>query len=342
MDNTTLRQAQGPAAMPVWSNREYGSASGTTQETVQTPKPGRGEVLLRIRATALNAGDMHIMHGDPLLVRAAFGLSRPKQPVRGMDVAGTVIAVGPGVVSAEVGEEVVGELLGGGGLAMFAVAPAVRFVPRPPGVTPALAAALPIAGGTAWRALDVAGIGLRDESTPRVLILGASGGVGTFAVQLAALRGVEVWASCGARSAALVTQLGAARTLDHRHAPLSELPAGHFSAVIDIAGDTGLRELQRLVAPHGSVVLVTGNGGRILGPIPRMLAAAFLSIGSKRRIATFAASARPEVLVKLLELVDEGRLVPVIEREYGFTEAPDALAHVEAGRTVGKVVVATM
>jgi len=326
--------------MTAWQRETYGPAAGTAPAEIPVPAAGHGEVVIRVRATALNAGDRHIMHGDPLLVRPASGMGRPKQPVRGMDVAGTVTAVGPGVVSAEVGEEVVGELSGfGGGLATFAVAPADRLVPRPPGVAPALAASLPIAAGTAWQALDLAGIGIDDDPAPRVLILGASGGVGTFAVQLAALRGAEVWASSGERSAPLLSRLGAVRTLDHRQTPLSGLPKGHFHAVLDIAGGMPLRQLQRLLAPGGHVVLVGGEGGRVLGPVPRMLAAAVLSIGSRRRIRMFTASAHPEILQKLLALVDEGDLVPVIEREYPFAEASDALAHLEAGHVVGKVVV---
>ncbi|MFB7249965.1 NAD(P)-dependent alcohol dehydrogenase [Microbacterium sp. NPDC056234] len=325
--------------MTAWQRETYGPARGTVPAEIPVPTPGRGEVVIRVRATALNAGDRHILHGDPLLVRPIFGLRRPKQPVRGMDVAGTVTAVGPGVIGAEIGEEVVVELPGGGGLAAYAVAPESRLVPRPPAVAPALAATLPISAGTAWQALDLAEIGIDDDASPRVLILGASGGVGTFAVQLAALRGAEVWASAGARSAALVSRLGATRTIDHRQSPVAGLPAAHFHAVIDIVGGVPLRQLQRLLAPGGSVILIGGEGGRVLGPIPRMLAAAFLSIGSRRRIRSLAATARPEVLQKLLALVDEGRLVPVIEREYAFTEASAALVQIEAGHTVGKVVV---
>ncbi|WP_460796433.1 NAD(P)-dependent alcohol dehydrogenase [Microbacterium sp. GXF0217] len=325
--------------MTAWQRETYGAAAGTAPAELPVPTPGRGEVVIRVHATALNAGDRHILHGEPLLVRPVFGLRRPKQPVRGMDVAGTVTAVGPGVVSAEIGEDVVVELPGGGGLAAFAVAPASRLAPRPPGVTPAFAATLPIAAGTAWQALDLAGIGIDGDAQPRVLILGASGGVGTFAVQLAALRGAEVWASCGERSAALVRRLGAARTFDLRQPSPSSLPDGGFHAVLDIAGGMPLRQLQRLLASGGHAVLVGGEGGGVLGPIPRMLGAAVRSIGSRRRIRSLAAAAHPEILGKLLELVDDGLLVPVVEREYAFAEASDALVHLEAGHTTGKVVV---
>lgn len=324
--------------MAAWRRETYGPASGVALEYVAVPTPARGEVLLAVRSTSLNAADVRLMLGDPLLVRPIFGWRRPKQPVRGIDIAATVVATGPGVIGVEVGEQIVGELAGGGGLAAFACAPADRVVPLPPHVSVHAAACLPTAGGTAWQSLDLAGVGLT-QGPSRVLIIGASGGVGTFAVQLATLRGAEVWASCAERTHALIEDLGAVRTFDHRTSPLGELPAAHFDAVIDIAGGIPLRALRRLVVDGGSIVLVAGDGGHVLGPLPRMLRAAVLSIGSRRRIRFLTATARPEVLVKLLELLEEGRLSAVIDHEYAFAHAAAALAHVEAGHTVGKVVV---
>lgn len=342
MTDTSETSTDMPEMMSAWRRETYGPAAGTTRQEIPVPVPGRGEVVVRVHATGLNAGDVRLLLGDPLLVRPIFGMTRPKHPVRGMEVAGTVSAVGPDVVGVELGQAVVGELVGGGGLATYVRVPASRLVTIPPDVAHTAAACLPVAGGTAWQALDAAGIGLgagaRAGGTQRVLIIGASGGVGTFAVQLAALRGAEVWATCRDRNAPLVEHLGAVRTLDHRTSPLSGLPARHFDAVIDIAGGMPLRDLQRLTAAGGTVVLVTGDGGPVLGPIPRMVKAVFASIGSPR-IRSLAATPRPEVLTKLLELVAEGRISPVIEREYPFAEASAALAHLEAGHTVGKVVV---
>lgn len=324
--------------MPAWRRETYGPAAGVTLQEMPVPRPAKGEVVLRVLATALNAGDVRLLLGDPLLVRPVFGLTRPRHPVRGMEVAGEVVAVGPDVVSAEVGEIVVGELVGGGGLAAFVRVPAERLVPIPFGVDPVQAACLPISGGTAWQALDSARVGLRAGGAGRVLVLGASGGVGTFAVQLATLRGAEVWASCRARNAPLVELLGAVRTFDHRETPLGQLPAGHFDAVIDVAGGVPLRQLQRITRPGGTVVLVTGDGGSVLGPIPRMLRAMVLTLGPVR-IRPLAATPRPEILAKTLELMGDGRLTAVIEREYPFAEGSAALAHIEAGHAVGKVVV---
>lgn len=324
--------------MPAWRNEHYGPADATRLADIARPTPEPGEVLLQVRATALNAGDVRLMLGDPLLVRPVFGLTMPKQPVRGMDVAGRIISLGAGVTDAAVGDEVVVELPGGGGLAPFAVAPAARLSARPAELSPVEAACLPIAGGTAWQALDLARI-VPAERPQRVLVIGASGGVGTFLVQLAALRGAEVWATCGERNRALVEELGAVRVIDHRTTPLSELPAAHFDAVIDVVGGLALRPLQHRVTPGGVVVMISGDGGPVLGPVPRMLKAALLSVGSSRRIRPLAAAPKPAIVTQLLALAAAGSVRPVIEREYAFAEASAALAHVASGHTVGKVVV---
>lgn len=334
-----------PRTMPAWCRETYGPADGFHLEQVAVPVPGRGEALLRVEVTSLNAADVRLMLGDPLLVRPVFGLTRPRYPIRGMEVAGTVVGLGPQAIGVELGQRVVGELAGGGGLASHVAVPAARLVPVPPDVALEIAATLPVAAGTAWQALDLAGVGIRsaggspDAGPGRVLVIGASGGVGTFAVQLAALRGAEVWATCGERNARLIEHLGAVRTLDHRRTSLTTLPAGRFDAVVDIAGGVALRDLQRLVVPGGAAVLVTGDGGHVMGPVPRMVRAALLSLGSRRGIRPLSARPRAEILAALLELVAEGRITPVIEREYGFDRASAALAHVAAGHAVGKVVV---
>lgn len=323
-----------PTTMPAWLNDRYGTASGTAQDAVPTPQPGQGEVLLRVRATALNAADVHLMKGDPLLLRPMFGLRRPKQPIRGNDVAGAIVAVGADVDESRIGEEVVVELDGGGGLARFAVARADRLVARPAKVAPEIAATVPISGGTAVQALDVA----RVESGQRVLVLGASGGVGTFAVQLATLRGAEVWATCGEANRELVESLGATRTFDYRTTDAARIPSS-FDAIVDIAGHLPLRRLRRLLTPTGVIAMVGGEGGRVLGPIPRMLRAMFLSIGSRRSIRMVMAVAKPEINEQLVALAAEGRVAPVIEQVLPWDAAVDGLARLESGRTVGKVVV---
>lgn len=339
--------------MPAWRQTRYGGPEVVALEQVDVPAPGRREVLLRVRATGLNSGDVHVLRGEPLLVRTAFGVRRPRQAVRGMDVAATVVALGEEVSGFALGDEVVCELPGGGGLATYAVAPAARLVHRPASLDPIAAAALPIAAGTAWQALERGGLGAvpavpapadatrLPASRRRVLVIGASGGVGTFTVQLAALRGAEVWALCGERSRAVVEGLGAVRTFDYRAVqPGSpELGTGSFDVVIDIAGTVPLRALQRLVRDGGAVVLVSGEGGRVLGPIGRILGAAFRSVGSQRPLKPLAAVAKADVLAELIALTASGSIRPVIERTFPFGEARDALAQVDAGHVVGKVVV---
>lgn len=324
-----------PRTMTAWRQHRYGGPETVAAETIDVPAPGAGEVLLRVAATSLNSGDVRLMRGEPLLVRTVFGLRRPKNLGRGMDVAGTVVALGPAVDAVAVGDEVVGELAGGG-LAPYVVAPVERLVRRPAEVTAVAASALPIAGGTAWKALDLA----RVETGARVLVIGASGGVGTLTVQLAVERGIAVWALTGARTQTLVEQLGAERTFDYRVVgpDSAELSGQAFDAVIDIAGTAPLRSLQRLVRPGGSVVLVSGHGGRVLGPVGRILRSLALSRRAAR-LVPLSATPDTAVLGALLQLVATGRLAPVIERTWPLSEAGDALAHVDAGHTVGKVVV---
>ena len=335
-----MTDASVPETMTAWHQSAYGGPETVQPTRVPVSEPSAGEVLLRVRATALHAGDVHIMRGEPLLVRLFFGLRGPKVATRGMDVAGTVVAVGPGVVGVGAGDEVVGELPGGG-LAEYAIAPAARVVARPAVIDAVVAAALPVSAGTAWQALDLAGD--RVGAGRRVLVIGASGGVGTYTVQLAALRGAEVWAICGARNERLVADLGAARTFDYARvdagASPSELPAASFDVVIDMVGRAPLRALRRLVTPGGCVVMVSGEGGRVLGPLGRMLRAGLLSLTRGPRIKPLAATAKPDITRELLALVEAGRLQPVIERTYPLAESDAALAHVDGGHTVGKVVV---
>lgn len=335
-----MTDASVPATMTAWCQAAYGGPEIVQSARVPVPEPGAGEVLVRVHATALHAGDAHIMRGEPLLVRLFFGLRGPRVATRGMDVAGTVVAVGPGVVEVGAGDEVVGELPGGG-LAEYAIAPAARVVARAAAIDEVVAAALPVSAGTAWQALDLAGEWA--QAGRRVLVIGASGGVGTYTIQLAALRGAEVWAICGARNERLVTDLGAVRTFDYARvdagASPPELPAASFDAVIDMVGRAPLRALRRLVAPGGCVVLVSGEGGRVLGPLGRMVRAGLFSLTPGPRLKPLAATAKPDITRQLLALVAEGRLRPVIERTYPLSDAGAALAHVDGGHAVGKVVV---
>lgn len=329
-----MTDAAATATMNAWRQSRYGGPEVVGLERVPVPVPGKGEVLLEVRAVAVNSGDIKIMRGEPLLVRPVFGLRRPRIATRGMDVAGTVVGLGPEVTTLAVGDEVMGELPGGT-LADFVVGPASRLVRRPEALAPADAAALPLAAGTAWQAIASGGVG----EGQRVLVVGASGGVGHYAVQLAALRGAEVWALCGARNEKLVAELGAVSTFDYRTTDAGDLPDASFDAVLDIAGAAPLRTLRRLVRPAGSLVLVSGEGGRFAGPIGRILRGILLSLTPGPRVKPLAAVPKSGVTNELAALAAAGRLRPVIEHTFPLADARAALAHVDAGHTVGKVVV---
>lgn len=321
-------------SMTAWTQSRYGGPEVVEATRIEVPSPAKGEVLLEVHAASINSGDVKIMRGEPLLIRPVFGLRRPRVATRGMDVAGTVVAVGDGVSQFAIGDEVMGELPGGT-LAEYVAGPAARLAPRPAGLAPAIAAALPLAGGTAWQALEAGGVGEGD----RVLVIGASGGVGHYAVQLAAARGAEVWALCGARSEQLVASIGAVRTFDYRSTDAAALPGGSFDVVIDIAGTAPLRTLRRLVRRSGTLVLVSGEGSRFGGPIGRILRSILLSPTPGPRVKPLAAVAKADVTRELASLAVAGRIRPAIEVTFALDRAGEALAHVDDGHTVGKVVV---
>lgn len=315
--------------MTVWRQRRYGSAAVVHPETVPVPAPRAGEVLLQTDAVALNSGDIHLMRGEPGLVRLFLGLRGPRIRGRGMDVAGTVLAVGDGVTEVAVGDRVVGAWRET--LADRVAVPATRLTRLPDGLSPMIAATLPIAGNTAAQTLDACRVG----AGSRVLVSGAGGGVGTFLVQLAADRGAEVWATCGARAQPVLERLGAVRTFDYRGLELADLPAGRFDAVVDIAGDPPLAALSALLAPGGTVALVGGEGHPFFGPFGRILRSAV----TRGRFRAITSVARTATTAELVALAASGRLTPHIEKTFPLSDAAAALAHVEAGRTVGKVIV---
>lgn len=316
-----------------WRQTRYGSPDVLEWGEVPLPDLGPDDVLVEISATGLNSADVRILRGDPLLIRLAFGIRRPRTPVPGRDIAGTVLAVGEAVTQLRVGDRVAGEI-SGGGLAERVVVPASRLVAVPAGVSFAAAATLPLAGGTAWQALDLAGAG----AGARVLVVGAGGGVGSFAVRLAVLRGARVDAWCGTQARDLVRAWGADAVLDYRTVDPGTVEAG-YDAVIDVGGTVPLRALQRLVRDGGVVVGVSGGVNRVFGPLGRMVRGAALSIGSRRRLRFLAATPKAPITTELLGLAARGDLVPQIERTWPLTEADAGMAHVDAGHTVGKVVV---
>ena len=299
------------------------------------PQPADDEVLLKVAAAGLDRGTWHLMHGLPYIIRPAFGLRAPRQPIPGLDVAGTVVAVGADVTNLAVGDSVFG--FAKGSFAEYAVADPNKLAPMPSGLEPAAAAALGVSGLTALGAVyDKAHV----KAGQRVLITGASGGVGSYAVQLAADLGAEVTGVCSASKAEFVRSLGATRVLDYTAGPISaEQP---FDVIIDIAGLTSVRQLRALLTKTGTIVMVGGEGdNRWTSGFGRTLRAAMLSPFIKQNITMFLSSERSEDLVRLAALVERGAATPRLDRVLPLAEAPTAMELLEQGHIRGKIALTT-
>jgi NADPH:quinone reductase-like Zn-dependent oxidoreductase len=315
--------------------REYGAPLEVLRlEDVDEPSPRDGEVLVRVRAAGVNALDWHLVTGEPTIMRlVGMGFRRPKRPGVGRDVAGVVEAVGQGVTRLRPGDEVFGWCAGA--FAELVVTREDSLVPKPPDVTFEQAAAVPVAAITALQ-------GLRDQGEVRpgqqVLITGASGGVGTFAVQLAEHLGAEVTAVCSTRNLELVRSIGADHVVDYTREDLTR-SGKRYDLILDIAGRPSLLGCRRSLQPGGRLVLVGGEGGRWLGPLPRMVRALLLGLLGNWTVRAFVAEETREDTLELADLLAAGALSPVIDRTYDLAGAPEAVRYLEEGHTQGKVVV---
>jgi NADPH:quinone reductase-like Zn-dependent oxidoreductase len=299
---------------------EYGGRVHLAE--VPVPEIGPDQVLIDVRAAGVDRGVLHLAEGTPYALRLVFGLRRPKQPVLGLDLAGTVAAVGAEVTRFAPGDEVLG--IGTGSFAGQAVALERKLVRKPAGLDWAEAAALPVSGLTALQAVEAAGVG------ERVMILGASGGVGTYAVQLA---GGHVIGVCSAGKAERVRELGAAEVVDYA----GDLP-GDVDVILAIGGNASVREMRRLLTPKGTLLVIGGEGGgRILG-IGRQLRAVALNPLVKQRLGMLVSKESGDDLQRLVDLVDAGRVRPVVGARYPLEQAEQALADMAAGRVFGKAV----
>lgn len=312
----------------------YGSADVLRLADVEPPTPTRGQVRLRVHAAGVDRGVWHLMTGTPYLIRPMFGLRRPRQPVPGMDVAGTVDAVGPDVSGFSPGDEVVG--VGTGTFAELAVAPAAKLAHRPEELDPVQAAALPISGLTALQAIrDHA----RVQPGDRVLVTGASGGVGSFTVQLAAAVGAQVTGVCRTDKIDFVRSLGATHVIDHTSADPLEVTAA-YDVIVDIAGNATLRRLRRAMTGAGRLVIVGGDhGGPVLGGVDRSGRAKVVSPFVSQELIAFVSSERASEIAALVAKVLAGDLRVPVDRTYPLAAAADALRDLEAGRVRGKLVV---
>ena len=314
----------------------YGTAPEDVLRPEEVAKPtiGDDEVLVRVGAAGVDRGTWHLMAGRPYLMRVlGFGLRGPKTPVPGLDLAGTVEAVGKDVVGLQPGDEVFGTAKGS--FAEYAPAKASKIAPKPMNVTFGQAAAVPVSATTALQAVrDHA----RVQSGERVLIVGASGGVGTFAVQIAKAFGAEVTGVSSTAKLDLVRAIGADHVIDYTAEDFTD---GHrrYDVIIDVGGNRRLSQLRRALNPKGRLVLVGGeNGGAWLGGIERNLRAHLLSPFVSQKLGAFVARQRRADLLALRELIESGAVVPAVDRRYPLSAAPEALRHLADGQARGKVV----
>ncbi|WP_238010994.1 NAD(P)-dependent alcohol dehydrogenase [Dactylosporangium sp. AC04546] len=320
--------------------RSYGPPDVLELRDVADPVPGPGEVLVRVRATSVNPYDWHLMRGEPRVARlmpGGLGLRRPAVDILGCDMAGEVEELGPGVTDFAVGDNVYGLLVGGGFGERVAV-PVDRLAPLPEGLSHEEAAAIPMAGVTALDGLRNAG---RLQPGQTVLVNGATGGVGTFAVQLAKAVGAHVVAVCGTHNVDLVKSLGADEIIDYRR---DEYPGRvrRYDVVLDNAGARSVSAHLRAMTPNGIFVAVGGPPGRWLSPADRVVKAQLRTRFASQSAALADAVNYKDKRAALLDLngyVEAGRLRPAIHRRYTFDDLPAAVTYQETGRVPAKVVV---
>ncbi|WP_031148565.1 NAD(P)-dependent alcohol dehydrogenase [Streptomyces erythrochromogenes] len=314
----------------------YGSPGVLELREVERPPVGDREVLVRVRAASVNARDWHLMRGDPYLARLVLGLRRPKVRIRGTDFAGRVEAVGKEVTRLRPGDEVFGEAEGA--FAEYVCAPADAVEPKPANLTFEQAAAVPLAGNTAL-------MGLRDlgrlRPGQRVLVNGASGGVGTFAVQIAKALGAEVTGVCGTRNTELVRSLGADHVVDYSREDFTRTGRRH-DLVLDLVGNRSLAACRRALTPGGTLVLSGGGvseGGSLVGPMSLLVRGRALSGFVRQRLLVLTAAPDRENLAALRELVESGRVTPAVDRTYPLREVPEAIRYLEVEHARAKVVI---
>ena len=312
----------------------YGGPETWTIGEVEVVDPPAGHVRVAVEHAAIDHGTWHLMTGTPLIARPGIGLRRPRSRVPGRDLVGVVEAVGPDVEDLTVGERVVG--IASGTLSEVATARRSKLVRAPQELDGPLLAALPISGLTALQAVEAARVGAGQS----VLVIGASGGVGHYVVQLAAHRGARVTGVCSAAKADAVRAWGAERVLDRRTQDPADL-GERFDVVIDVAGGRRLREQRRLLTPRGTVVFVgDATGGRVTGGYLRPLRDALRMFASRQRYVMLASRESGDELARLVGLAAEGAVTPHVHVVVPLTEAADAMRLLASGQVTGKVVVA--
>jgi NADPH:quinone reductase-like Zn-dependent oxidoreductase len=299
------------------------------------PEVGAGDVLVRVHAAAINPADWHILRGDPLVARLmGIVLTKPKIPVAGSDAAGVVEAVGANVKRLRIGDEVLGFFRGA--FAEVASAAEDKVVPKPAGLTFEQAAALPIAATTALRGIRDVG---RVQAGQRVLVNGAGGGVGSFAVQIAAALGAEVTGVCSTRNVELVRSIGAAHVIDYTTDDFTTGPT-RYDVILDNVSTLPLSQLRRALTPKGILVLNGGGSpGHVFGPIATLLKAIVVNLFVSQRLRPLPSKQKQEELLAVTHLIESGKLTPIVDRTYPLADTAEGVSYVEQGHARGKVVV---
>jgi NADPH:quinone reductase-like Zn-dependent oxidoreductase len=313
----------------------YGSTDVLQFRDIDKPEIADDEVLVRVHAAGVDRGVWHLMTGLAYPIRlAGYGLRAPKTPVPGMDMAGVVEAVGENVTRFQPGDEVFG--IGKGAYAEYARAPENKLVPKPANLTFEQAAVVAISGLTALQAVRDHG---RVQPGQKVLIIGASGGVGTYAVQLAKAFGAEVTGVCSTTKVDLVRSMGADHVIDYTRDDFAE-GKQRYDVILDIGGNPSLSRLRRALTPKGTLVFVGGEeGGRWTGGMDRQLRALLLSPFVGQKLRAFVNKENREDMLVLKELIETGRVTPAIDRRYPLAEVPKAIRYMEEGHAQGKVVI---
>ncbi|MFV9672987.1 MAG: NAD(P)-dependent alcohol dehydrogenase [Acidimicrobiia bacterium] len=321
--------------MKAITQEEYGAPEDVLRfQEIDMPTIGDDDVLVRVQATGIHIGDWLVTSGVPYLIRLmGYGLRKPKITVPGTEFAGFVEAVGKNVVQFHQGDEVFG--FGTGGFAEYASVSQDALVLKPANATFEQAAAVPISGFTALQAV-------RDQAEvkpgQKVMVIGASGGVGTFAVQIAKAFGAEVTGVCSTRNVDMVRSIGADHVIDYSQETITE-SGQRYDVILDMAGNRSISELREALTPDGTLVIVGGSGGRLLMGFGRTLRAVALSPFVGQSLRQFMSSTNKDDLSALEELITEGKVTPVVDRTFPLSETPEAIAYVGRRHTQGKTVV---
>ena len=311
----------------------YGSAEALQLEDIDRPAPGDGEVLVRVGAASLFIGDWHVMTGLPYVFRLVNGFGKPKVRVRGQDLAGTVETVGAGVTEFATGDEIFGTC--NGSFAEYATARQDKIAPKPSNLTFEQAAAVPITGTTALQAVRRGGV----RAEQKALVIGAAGGVGSFIVQIAKASGARVTGVCSTAQVDLVRSIGADEVIDYTRQDFTET-GERYDVILETAGRHPVPQLRRALAPKGTLVIVgSEGGGKWFGGISRQMRAQLISPFVGQKMGTFVAKQNGEDLLTLKELIEAGKVTPVIGATFPLERVSHAVQHMEQGHARGKIVI---